>query len=492
MSRLSTSLKALVDAAGLTQYMLAKNSGVDRPTLCRILSGSRLPSKDNFHSICKALSLPAATCDELEALAEMDRDGENTYLQRRAIVEQLERVSAYDNAANRLPVDIVKRSVEISYSSISGSVFYCRNQFETNDLVRNIIESEYQKEGSTNLSIFCPFEYEYLFSLLYQLGYSDKGKLVINHLVGMQSFSIASPLENTRIFGELLTFSLGNCREYYARYFHTNRKLTSMVYAPFPFYFIINEKLILIDSDFTSALLITDKNTVEHYSQAFRHEYAAATEVTTRLSSPLDIINHHNSVDGMNKGSMDAIIIPVPCVCIIFDGERLIGLRRKDIPGIDKLAITFRERFNAIHASPLRFTQFFTVSGLDSFVETGVTSELPTEFVEPFPLDYRLEYLERYISTIESGLECYALDSKMLNITQNCCIKFGRGKYVDFAFRANTLDEPRSAIISEESVISAFDDFFDYLPHSRYVLSREETLELFRSRAAILRQRMAT
>ena len=488
MSKLSERLKEIVQNAGVTQYMLAKNSGVDRALVCRFLSGTRIPSEENLSAICRALCLSEETGAELEELLEMAKDGEILYEQRRQIIDLFENIESYDRKARKSGTFAAPAARPLP----GGTVTMYSDQYSVNDMIVSVLSSEYGK-GKTEIRIFCPTKYEFFFSYLYQMGFTDNGNLSIKQAVRLENFNEKSSLVNTRELASILPFTLGNCRDYNVvlLYFGSGSDGNESSH-PFPYYIVINDNAIMLSYDCRSAMLLRDPDAVEYIRADFDRHYDAGVKVTTSVPSALNLINFFDSMDNRELHPGDCMMGAAPALCVAFDCDTILSFRSEH-PAVEQLVPAFRERFTRLHNDPSQgeLLQVFTFSGIDSFIETGLQSELPQQFVKPFSLEMRLKYVSETKEKILGGSLFYAVNETKFTFPKNIYFRYQKDECVTITVRTGNMDDMRSVVIREVSVLRAFDDFLRYLPHSKFVLSKEKTVEMLEEREKLLRERIA-
>lgn len=90
MSIFAKKLKTYIEQSGMTIYMVAQSSGVNRTLIHRMANGTRIPTqKETVSFIAKAMLLsPTDTNDLLEAY-EMSKRGESAYRQLQLVKQPL-------------------------------------------------------------------------------------------------------------------------------------------------------------------------------------------------------------------------------------------------------------------------------------------------------------------------------------------------------------------------------------------------------------------
>ena len=138
-----------------------------------------------------------------------------------------------------------------------------------------------------------------------------------------------------------------------------------------------------------------------------------------------------------------------------------------------------------------RLTQFFTVEGLNAFLEEGYSNDYPREIMRPFTLEERLTFLQRYIKSVENEAKIRIINPARFKASKYCTIRLNANRSVIFTSYTQNLESMRMVRVREESVVGAFTEFVDYLPQSRLVFSQEETLHILKKHESNLQARIA-
>ena len=119
----------------------------------------------------------------------------------------------------------------------------------------------------------------------------------------------------------------------------------------------------------------------------------------------------------------------------------------------------------------------FSLKYLRQFMADGYFY-LPDEMVHPFPADQRLQLIKQlHADLITSERKCFAINEERLFM--NAAVEFSNeDPTLRLILHYQRGDETifKHLAIHEANIIQAFDDFFNSLPSSDYVLSKAETI----------------
>ncbi len=148
------------------------------------------------------------------------------------------------------------------------------------------------------------------------------------------------------------------------------------------------------------------------------------------------------------------------------------------IPHMFDAAVQHFARFRMIEKN---FCTVFSEKGLQHFIETGIVTEMPPEYIPPAEVNDRIYLLSQLRKDIADGtitglIVCPSYlqlpDYLSMNIDSNGSPHFDTtSAFPGGAFYCNIH-------ISEKSICQAFKDFFTSLPGSQMVYSQADTLRI--------------
>ncbi|MBE6754137.1 MAG: hypothetical protein E7559_07305 [Ruminococcaceae bacterium] len=492
MSKFSERLAQIVHEKKLVQKHLSARIMIDNADFSRMLKGLRRPTEEQFERLCSVMSLPAAVRQELEDYLEEDRIGQAAYEQhdmvRRMIgsIESLEPDTLRDSGCSRKMI--------ISENPSEQKIIICSSAYAVDNAVKDIVEMAAYSGKNEQLRIFCSFKYKNLFSLIYQILCSMPGCMSVKHLLSMESLSESSGKNNTMRMMEILPFALSVGSGYSAYYYFTQNIEANDAARMYPYYIVSGDRVLRISSDFETGVLLCDADHADLYRDNF--------DMVLGLSEP--VVTQYGSMEDTLSGEQEHItydncdihyIVSEPALCRVLNPDVILSCRKKDISepeSIDKIANLARVRFSQLYAMDMLSTGLiFSVAGLDKFMETGRSSELPECITDPFPISVRLQYLEKYIELINKGGFIRAANPAKLRVSRGCSMLIAANKSIIVNTHDKDMTDFRSAHIFEESVLNAFKAFLEYIhnPRSKMVLSREETLGILTAWVERLRER---
>ncbi len=477
MSKFSNKLKMLIEESGLKIYKLSKESGLDRTTIQRAITGERLPSVEFVETLSNYLRLSPNDKVELQELYSMSKIGDKVYEQRKYIKKMIEQIASIRTVAGNTLGD---KKLSITGKINDDSAVF-EGQYIINNLIRSVLEDEVINHSSPKIDLTVPFKYSFLYDLLYQLYLEACGKINIRNIVRLNKnpHSSQSSNYNLEILSHVMpfTFSAGNGYDpyYYYDNFDSSKDITLLM----PFHIITSKRVINISSDFKTAVLYNNPDIVTIYQEKFDHAIA--------ISAPL--ISQHLNCDDMlqsylkayhNFGAVSHVLEPQPCFAWYYTDDLIEKHLRSEVENRDevlKLLICYYANHKASNKRPI---SIFSIDGLYDFAHTGILADLPTPFALPFSVEERITLLNKLKHEISNGnYEVYAADPSKLQIPI-CSIQIFHTKGMDL-YSSNNNGMISSSVIEEKSITEAFYDFFESLPGSSLVHTKDETIKIIDS-----------
>jgi len=242
------------------------------------------------------------------------------------------------------------------------------------------------------------------------------------------------------------------------------------------YYIITNKRLITLSSDFKTAILYNNERIVTAYKENFNQA----------ITKSMPFLANHFSCDDMltaylesfkNSGVISHVIEPQPCFAWYFTDVLIKSHLRPDLDHQEMLLNLLYKLYGSYRDYKLRPISIFSIEGLNSFVTTGILSDLPTQFAVPFNLEERIMLLTRLRTDIANeDYEVYATISSKF-ILPLSSIQLYNTKGLDF-FSINNNGTICSSSIEEKSITEAFYDFFQSIPGSDLVYSKDNTIRI--------------
>lgn len=284
-------LNSIIDSQSVTKNSLINETGIDRSSFYQILSGKRIPTKDQITSIIRQLDISAADEMALYDAFYLERLGETNYHYLK-FTEKCLRVigSPYidTNASNNqtpsrsqeLQNKLPDNPVDTAQSqTATGTILYHSTDEIICGLTKFLIHAS--KKENNHLQVSLPFDLSSrikLFSNIHSLITSGKFQnATISQILHFQTKNPDDITEKLDGFATLLESILtkGTNITYNIYYYSNEQKVSKNSGVLFPFYIITDDASLLLNADANKGCLLTDPSLIgfmrEEFASVFDH-----------------------------------------------------------------------------------------------------------------------------------------------------------------------------------------------------------------------------
>lgn len=478
MSKFSEKLKILIEESGLKIYQLAKNAELDRTTIQRSITGERLPSLNFVEKLSDYLRLSPDERIELFDFYSISKIGEKVYAGRKYIKEIIERIAT---------IHTVEKSIKDAKNSLCftnrlnelNSVF--TGQYIVNNIIREVLEDETSNNPLPEVSIFVPFNYSFLFDLLYQLYLTTNGKIIIKNIIRLNKNpnTFHNSNYNLEILSYVMPFSFSAGNGYKAYYYYDNFDASNDIALLMPYYIITKKRLITISSDFKTAVLYNNESIINLYNEKFKIAVVKSKPLTTQHFYCNDLLLAYLE-SYKNLGQVSHVMEPQPCLAWYYTNELIRTHLRKDLDNRETILELLYNLYGTYINLKSRPMSIFSIQGLSNFTTTGILADLPIQFAIPFTINERVMLLKKLKDDmINDNYQVFATNPIKFTIPA-ITIQLCKTNGLDF-FATDNNGSISSSFIEEKSISESFYDFFESLPESGLVYSKLETIKIIDS-----------
>lgn len=284
-------LNSIIDSQSVTKNSLINETGIDRSSFYQILSGKRIPTKDQITSIIRQLDISAADEMALYDAFYLERLGETNYHYLK-FTEKCLRVigSPYidTNASNNqtpsrsqeLQNKLPDNPIDTNQSqAATGTILYHSTDEIICGLTKFLIHAS--KKENNHLQVSLPFDLSSrikLFSNIHSLITSGKFQnATISQILHFQTKNPNDITEKLDGFATLLESILtkGTNITYNIYYYSNEQKVSKNSGVLFPFYIITDDASLLLNADANKGCLLTDPSLIglmrEEFASVFDH-----------------------------------------------------------------------------------------------------------------------------------------------------------------------------------------------------------------------------
>lgn len=284
-------LNSIIDSQSVTKNSLINETGIDRSSFYQILSGKRIPTKDQITNIIRQLDISAADEMALYDAFYLERLGETNYHYLK-FTEKCLRVigSPYIDANasnNQTPSCSQELQNKLSDNPIdtdqsqaaAGTILYHSTDEIICGLTKFLIHAS--KKENNHLQVSLPFDLSSrikLFSNIHSLITSGKFQnAAISQILHFQTKNPNDITEKLDGFATLLESILTKETNitYNIYYYSNEQKVSKNSGVLFPFYIITDDACLLLNADANKGCLLTDSSLIrlmrEEFVSVFDH-----------------------------------------------------------------------------------------------------------------------------------------------------------------------------------------------------------------------------
>lgn len=486
MSLFGEKLKSCITARNFTVYRLAKYTGIERTGLHRAISGQRLISEESLYKIIDFLHLEYSEKEDLLEAYAIEAIGANSYSQRKILFHLIESLTSVCQPVIR-PISVEKQ-LKISFDGLTAQPVLLRGKYHIINFLQTYIEHEFYESDCPTLYLFTAPDRNlwrriiptYASSSVPEThcGGVSKKKPVVRHLVPLSETDDKSDkiCSNLEILDMLLPFSLSVGLDYEIHYYYDYCRPHSYYGYIFPYYIILNNRVILLSEDLETAGIYSDEEYVSYYKEEFEKRLKLSSTLIHTFNRMDDILKHFAAIMKHEPGKC-CLIEYEPCFIAYADPDIV---NRALIPGAaDREAILHfvKDRISWLQSLE-NSVWLFTLEGLEYFMKTGISTDIPQEITVPLPMADRLTLVKRLYHTCEKDVQkIRIINSELFMLPEFVSISITEYFGIDFYLFTQGSDS-KYLSITETTLAQAFKDFSLGLLDSSLVYTKEKTLAL--------------
>lgn len=472
MSLFTQRITEMIFESGETVQTLAETGKINRSTLQRVKSGERLPSQPVFQGLCKALRLSAAEGEELKILLEMETMGPRNYHNRKAIVGLIETISELTEHTIPFSKEIDLKNGPALKVAPKDGMEIVRGPGNVLRMVENTIDGELYSSQNPHIRQVIPYDWDAVYDYIFGQMMGSQKNLTLEDIVSFpENCSESEADQSLMAFNKLAALSLLHNVDYQSRFYYRSSDGHLVDREIFPYYLLTSDRLITLSKDLATAVIYWDPTLYQLYDGYFAE---LLNNSSPFIQESRDLFEIYALEEAL---STKHVLQPLPCVARYFTNEMIEKQLNRDFPYFEILlgaVIPFYEKFRADNKGMM---DVFSLKYLRQFMADGYFY-LPDEMVHPFPADQRLQLIKQlHADLITSERKCFAINEERLFM--NAAVEFSNeDPTLRLILHYQRGDETifKHLAIHEANIIQAFDDFFNSLPSSDYVLSKAETI----------------
>lgn len=465
-------LNSIIDSQSVTKNSLINETGIDRSSFYQILSGKRIPTKDQITSIIRQLDISATDEMALYDAFYLERLGEVNYHYLKFTEKCLRVIGSPYIDANASNNQTPSRSQELQNKlpdnpidtdqsqAATGTILYHSTDEIICGLTKFLIHAS--KKENNHLQVSLPFDLSSrikLFSNIQSLITSGKFQnATISQILHFQTKNPNDITEKLDGFATLLESILtkGTNITYNIYYYSNEQKVSKNSGVLFPFYIITDDASLLLNADANKGCLLTDPSLIGFMRKEFDSVFDHAKPFLSSFSQ-----KELPQFQARSIPAEEVIFIQKhPGACLMVTDD----LVEKYVP--EEFKETLKQHFHFMQQ--MNASEGITLDGIREFARNHVISESGF-YVEANTADI-INALEQLKSRLDRNL--FVLDTEKIPVSDNWAFLLYPDQYallvpnkeLDFIICVSDPDIIQALTYTFHSV-----DFNDFILDKKYV-----------------------
>lgn len=266
--------------------------------------------------------------------------------------------------------------------------------------------------------------------------------------------------------------------KYHAYYYYSRSHDNSI----FPYTIVTDNYAVSISYNFENAIISDNSDILNLKRELFIKKKNLSYALIESIDNPLSYTKLYTDFNAnYKKSDTDFVTIEYePCLTPYFNDEILDLCLNKNLENYTEILNRAKSIFSFWHNKNIEHNiSYFTLDGVNNFVNTGRINEIPKSIYKPIPIEHRLDMLRALCKTAsENQSELRIIKTDKLHIPKNLRYS-GTGSISDFFLLQSDKNEENSIFkLSECGFAKPFYDFAYSLIDSDLVYSKNETLQI--------------
>ena len=481
MSKFSLYLEEIIKRSGEPIARIAKNAGLERTSIHKALKDERILPYSSLKKLVQYFQLTLPEVRELNLYYDILLQGEENYMTHPEISQLMSDLSHLHFTSFSYKTEL-NDELLLSTRIVQGKAE-----------VEHIIQAILHKEAAKNAQLSFYLNDEHRFADIIMQFWRNGKEFTVQQIItfrpGTTSDTSNSTRRNIRRIRSLLPTALLSKDQYYAYYCYMNDD-TQESLQPFPYYIVTPNCLLLLNEDCSAVYINLDPALINFYQKQFEQAKSECQPLISYSSNPLAVLSTY--MDNTNDDGYFTIMTQ-PCTGRYYTREIIEKYMRRDLPYRRELIEMGVERFSALAKLQNNYYTVFTEAGIAQFVEDGYIADLPKAQVLPLDQGDRLLMLEQLREDIANDVVCgYIADPDQLFVPQyltfTCDPKHGLHIYAVDGFVNGGYS--CNLHIGAANIGQLFCSFIRFLPNSKYVYSKEQTLSILDHYIQLLKEKL--
>lgn len=470
MNTIQELIRRCIDSNGYTIYSLSQQTGINRTTLQKIISGQRTLTKDIYETLLRFFVISPSEREALDRAFLIDQIGRERYQTHMEIKHILELpASVFQTTSEDLTSALITNLNELPDFTL------LKDEYQITNVLCSIVLSNVTECEQPYLYGYTDMSQTFMSTILKQFFNTAYEKLNIKLLLEFRKARLVNGyydnIDNLHIITNLLPFFSAFPGTFAVHYYYAEQNDFEQLASVFPFYIITNTHVILFSADYTSALFISNSALHEHYlsyyNQALNHSYT----LTNGIQTTLELLESLIHVDPLTNYHLCLNVQPTIEKYITPD---MIDKYMLDTPYKDVLRQKLLERIDQLATED--HTILFTMEGLRLFCDRGKNINFPDTLAKPFDIEDRIYILSKFLESnrTENSNTYLLLNPKQLHTSPYISIAFVPPA-LTFILLIREDGNALAIPLYEHTLCNNIIDYIQALPEYGCIYSLEET-----------------
>lgn len=466
-------LRELITKNGITISALARQTGIERTTLSKVLAGQRVLSYSALDSIIAQLRLTPMEEKSIRDFYEMQFEQEGLQESRAVIDKMFSDLKNLDFAVSAF--EERKLLMDIDQYVRNRSIF--SGDMNVRSLLRMVLSEELLQEEA-RIEMMIPPNYNFLNEELLQRYLAEGINADVTQIITFDIVENAKEvnLHNLRHFCQILPYCLLSYQRYHPYYYYDGN--VQQQYAdPFPYFLVTHNCVICLAENGQEAMLLRSEDQVLYYHRHFQTLLTQCHSLIQYTVNPVDVLSSYSKCTDAEGFYM---IMDQPCFGRFYTEEFIEAHIHQELPGREYLVAAAQKRFEVLRNGKDFYT-LFTKGGLQRFKADGTLDDFPAALVKPFTPEVRRHLMLEMANKTASGeMIARVMESEVFPdyLSMTTSVHSGVGFFL--TQQSPIKGDFFSIYLREPSLCRAFHGWLLNLANSRRVLSAEDTAKMLR------------
>ena len=498
MSELNKKIQEYISRGQMTVYQLAKNTGLDRTMIQKMVKGTKYPGAKFFLKFCDALMLNMDEREELIELFRIEKVGGGIYQTRMAIGKLISVFQEYDWMSGPKISHMVYPVLD-EFEQGKGSVCSVEGKQAILMHIFGLIRSELMSEEHSQIWIDGCEENADILTYIYLMRREHGHEVEVNHHLNLswQRGEESASSENIKVLISAFPalFALRNSYKAYYSYVHSAAE--DRKYTAFRHYLVVNDKVILFNEECSRGLFVSDAIFVSAYRSELEEIRKKSRPLFRYTEDPSEVLQLYEKY--ISKGILTASYEKTPSLSFLYAAGCRCCLDENAGSGADgsvndshskkNIAVKKLCRVISLHAAPFvrssgndlneDVVRITGVCGAESFLETGRMPGLYGDLIPVYDQKDRIAIFHAYADYMENATGVYMLQDLEEASLPGVRIELYSPNKVVMSMTADEADFGL-ILLEENSAYEAFLDYFRSMVEYEEVRMPEEAAEVIR------------